>query len=191
MHTGFQEILEEGAVVDHRLSKIFRTRLAVLALLGDGVSGSIVLDHLGMIDRDVGRSLLEVADGVAASLHHFADQPVGFSDGPPRVVDELRLTRTPALRKLVALLWRKRSNLQALDSLLAVYQVLFGLATIALLFLHRAIVLRPELATQILGSSLLLIQPYRDTNDDQQRNYQTQDKRIIHTGVLSLRYTAP
>lgn len=87
----------------HRLAEVLgRVAAAVRACLREPVSLAVVLDHLRMVDGDVGGALLEVVDRVAALGPHRLDQAVGASDCAVRVVDELSLDALPALQVAVA-----------------------------------------------------------------------------------------
>src|SRR5690349_531922 len=102
-----------------------------------------MLDDLRMIDRDVARSLLEIAHRVPSSLHHLAKQGVGESDRARRVVDEAGLDFGPALDEVTALGGLQRTDVQLLDALLAFGELRFGLRAAALGF-HGAVVFRTE-----------------------------------------------
>src|SRR3954465_1155661 len=69
-----EELLEQGAVVDHRRPQILGRRVAALVRNRDPVRGAVVRDHLGMVDREVVRALVEILDRVAAVTHHLLDQ---------------------------------------------------------------------------------------------------------------------
>ena len=76
----------------HCLAQLLGLGPAALALDGEPVGLAVVVDKPRMVDRDVGRPLLEVADRVAAHLHDHADELVSLPDGALRVVDELSLS---------------------------------------------------------------------------------------------------
>ena len=58
--------------------------------------GAIVLDDLRMVDRDVGRPLLEIVDGITPFAHYLGHQTISDTDGGCRIVDELGLHLVPA-----------------------------------------------------------------------------------------------
>jgi hypothetical protein len=42
----------------------------------DDVSGSIVLDHVRVVDRDVGRSLVEIVHRITAFAHYLGHETI-------------------------------------------------------------------------------------------------------------------
>ena len=89
---------------------------------------AVVLDHLRVVDRDVGCALLEVLDRVAALGHHRLDQAVGRDDGRLRIVDELGLHDSPRLQVPAPGRLRQRPDREPVVSLLARSQLGLGLA---------------------------------------------------------------
>src|SRR5919204_263783 len=89
------ELVEERAVVLHRAAQVLGRPLAHRARPRQRVTLAIVLDDARMVDRDVGRALLEVVHRVAAVAHHRLNQHVGVVHRDIRVVDELRLYAAP------------------------------------------------------------------------------------------------
>src|ERR1700734_1244734 len=57
---------------------------------------AVALDNLRVVYRDIGRSLIEIVDGITPFAHHLGDQTIGDADGSCRVVDEAGLYLTPA-----------------------------------------------------------------------------------------------
>ncbi len=107
--------------MDHRLPQLLGAGLALLGADRDCVSGPIVLDHAGVLDRDVGRPLLEILiDRIAPVVHHLLDEPVGLTDGSSRLIDKRALSRRPALGVALAVRRRQRPNLEIADALAAV-----------------------------------------------------------------------
>jgi len=91
--------------VHHRLTQVFSTGLAFPVPLGYFTRRAVIHDDIGVIDRDIGDALLEIAERIAARVHDLADDAVGLRDGTGRVVDELGLNAVPHLskpRRLVA-----------------------------------------------------------------------------------------
>src|SRR5882757_8156967 len=76
-----KQLLEEGAVVNHGLTQLFRRGLTVGVMHNDAVARAIVLDHVGIADREVRGVLLEISHGIAAVDHHAANQPICRSHG--------------------------------------------------------------------------------------------------------------
>src|SRR6266498_1968889 len=80
---------------------------------------AVVLDDLWMVDRDVGRTGLEVVHRIPALGHHRLDQLVRRRDGGGRAVHELRLNRLPLVRVALPRRARQRPDLELLAPLLA------------------------------------------------------------------------
>jgi hypothetical protein len=55
----------------------------------------VVIDHLRVVDGQVGRALLEVLGRIASIVHHLLDELVGVADRSHRVVHELHLGSGP------------------------------------------------------------------------------------------------
>ncbi len=60
----------------YRVPEILRRSLATLTRAGDAVGCPKLLDELGVLDRDVGRPLLEVVHRVATIPHHALNEVV-------------------------------------------------------------------------------------------------------------------
>ena len=143
----FDQFLEQVAVVDHGHAQVLgagvTAGVAHRHLVGDAVVG----DQLGVVDRQVRRALLEVADRIAALLHHLIDERIGGARSAPRVVDESRLDRAPAALVVHPLRRAEWTDVELLDTLLSFDELGFRLARAAHLP-HRTIVLRSVLLTQ-------------------------------------------
>src|SRR5271163_2934078 len=57
---------------------------------------AVVLDNLRMVYRDIGRSLIEIVNGITPFAHHLGYQTIGDADGSCRIVDEPGLHLAPA-----------------------------------------------------------------------------------------------
>jgi hypothetical protein len=68
---GAEQVGEQVTVVHHRLTQLFGVALALTVRLVQGMGGAIMLDHAGVLDRQVGDTLLEVIDRVTSRAHHF------------------------------------------------------------------------------------------------------------------------
>src|SRR5690349_7271432 len=113
------QIVEQSAVMDHRLAKILGTRLPSLMANGDVVRLVVVLDDHGMIDGDVAGALVEIAHRITARLHDVAEERVGKGDRARRIVHETRLDIVPAMDELAALVRIERPDVELFDPLLA------------------------------------------------------------------------
>ena len=74
-----EQVLKQRAIVPNRLTKVFRTGLALRVPNRDGVASTIVLDKSRVIHRDVCCALLEVLHWVASFAHHFREQDIRLS----------------------------------------------------------------------------------------------------------------
>jgi hypothetical protein len=90
-----KELIEEGAVLNHGAAEVFGGGIVGIEADGDGVGGAVGVDDAGMVDGDVGGTLIEVGDGVAASIHERGDELIGLEDGSLGMVDEAGLNGLP------------------------------------------------------------------------------------------------
>jgi predicted ABC-type ATPase len=65
----------------------------------DFVGFTIILDHQGMVHRNICRPLLKVRHRIAAGRHHIAQKLVGFRYRTPGTVNEPPLDAAPRLCK--------------------------------------------------------------------------------------------
>ena len=90
-----EQVAEECAIVDHRLTQIFRGRFSFRMLHGDFACRAVVHHDIGVINRDIGDTLLEVADWITARGHDFSNQSIGICHSTTGVVDETPLNGLP------------------------------------------------------------------------------------------------
>ena len=114
---GFQKILEQRTIVHHRLPEIFGARMSACMFLCDVARRAIVHHHIRVINRNVLNASFEVADRIAARVHHFAYQPISLRDGGLGVVDELSLHLTPRFREPVDIRAGELDDMQPCDAL--------------------------------------------------------------------------
>ncbi len=145
-----QELVEEGAVVEHGGAHVFGGDLGAGGALRDGVGGAVVFDDAGMVDRDVGGALLEVDDGIAAGVHEGGDELVGLDDGAAGVVDEAGLDELPLVEEALAFGGGEVVDVEAVDALFAGCEGGLGVA-LGAAFEDRALVLGAEASAQMLG----------------------------------------
>lgn len=175
--------------MDHRAAQILGAGLATGVPPGHVVGHAIVADQLGVIDRKVGGALLEIADRIAARLHHLGEEFVGPPDRRAWVVDELALHLDPAVGEPRDLVAAERANVQRLDALLALAQLGLGLAGAAGL-VHRGDVFGAVLRTHLLGPAPLRVDDR--AGDKQHHNDGQSDCEIgVHGSVLRAQATAP
>lgn len=169
--------------MDHRAAQILGVGRAGGVPPGDVVGDAIVADQLGVIDRKVGGALLEIADRIAARLHHFAEQLVGRADCRAGIVDELALHRDPTVGKAVDLVAAQRTDVQGLDALFALTQLGLRLAGASRL-VDGGDVLRAVLRAHLLGLAALRVDD--PTPDEQQHDDGQSDceRGGVHGGIL-------
>ena len=83
---------------------------------GDLVRGAVVLDHFGMVNRQILGPPIEVAHGVAANHHQLIDERVGFDHSLARIIHESRLHTAPPIRELPMRLAGKWLDLVFVDA---------------------------------------------------------------------------
>src|SRR5215831_3222400 len=109
---GPDQVLEEGTIVHHGLPHVFcRNRMASM-FLDDRARGTVVHDDIRVVHRDVLDALLEVANGIAASLHDVPNQPIGLEHRPGRLIDESRLDLLPFVGESPRLLCVQRGDVK-------------------------------------------------------------------------------
>src|SRR3954463_820218 len=92
-----EKLVEQRAVVNERLPLLLGAGIPGFIREMNGVSGSIVLNNRRMIDRDVGCTLIEIINRVAALMHHLHEKSVRVVQCTRGVVDECSLNVAPAL----------------------------------------------------------------------------------------------
>ena len=80
----------------------------------------VVFHEPGMVDRNVGRTLIEIEYRIATSFHQRGHQVIRFCDCPSRGIDKTRLYRLPLFRKTFAFYRVKISNVELFNPLLAI-----------------------------------------------------------------------
>jgi hypothetical protein len=85
--------------MNHHRSQILRRCLVFTNPQRNLMRRPLVLNHSGMVDRNVGGTLIEIGQGIAASLHYRAHQVVGLCDCTFRGINRARLHRLPAFEE--------------------------------------------------------------------------------------------
>src|SRR6266536_98038 len=137
-----------------------------------------------MLDRNIGRALLEVCYWIAFRVHRLGDQLVGGEDSALRVVHKAPLNFHPAIEVASAGRLRERPQAQALDPLHAVLQLRLGAAGAA--FTHNSFVLGTESLAELHGTA-----PAHVEQEHQQYRYsrhgdQSNNEPRIHSFSLLL-----
>ena len=85
----------------------------------------VVLHDPGMVDRNVGGTLIEIGYRIATSFHQRRHQVIGFCDCPFRRIDKTRLYGLPLFLKTFAFHRVKIANVELFNPLLAIRQFRF------------------------------------------------------------------
>lgn len=95
-HVGLMhQVLKECAIVNHRAAQIFSAGLPARMTQCDRMCRTIILRHHGMIDLDIGRALLKIADRITARRHHVAEQLIGLRHRARRRIHKTGLHLLP------------------------------------------------------------------------------------------------
>ena len=97
------QIVEQRPIMDHCLTQVFGARLTARMTYRNGMSGAIIGDDFAVINRQVGCTLFEIADRIAACFHHIAQQHIGMADGTVGIIDDLALNTLSVTHEIVAL----------------------------------------------------------------------------------------
>ena len=164
---GADQIVEQGAKVDHPLPKVLGARLTTPIPNGDVMGLVIMFDDDRVIDGNVPDPLVEVADRITSRLHHIPDQRVSECNRSRRIVDEPRLNVVPATSELAALRRAQRPDIEFLHPALALGKIGLSLRTIALR-LNGPVIFRAESVAQVRRARSARPQ---ECANDQRRNY--------------------
>jgi len=143
--TVVQQIGKQRAIVNHRLAEFFNPDILMFVANRNLVRDAIILHDRRMIHRNVGDSLLEIRDRIAAHAHYFLDQNVGICHRGLRIINEARLGVFPSIGKFRPLLIVKRFDVELGHTLLPLLQELFGMSGVAIVCAHCPIVFGSEL----------------------------------------------
>jgi hypothetical protein len=113
--------------VDHRLTQVLGTRAPALVPRNDLAAGSVVVDDMRMIHREIIETAIGIVDGISAAAHHLANQAIGFEGGGPWLIDEPRLHASPRGTEALRVLTREWPDRKRLHSHLALAQLPFSL----------------------------------------------------------------
>jgi hypothetical protein len=136
------------------LAEVFRTSFASLIANRDGVRRAVIRNYLGMIYREIGGVLFEVADRITAQFHHFLYESVGMRDCGSGIVDEHGLLFAPIFGEARAFVVLEGPDVKLSYALSALFQCRLRAAAIAMLA-DRLVVFRPKLGAKLLSSLLL------------------------------------
>src|SRR6185503_12229089 len=178
-----EQLDEQLAEVHHRLAQVLGARVARGRAARDAVRGAVVLDDLRVVDRDVGRALVElVRDGVAAVAHDLHHERVGLADGRAGLVDEAPLRAAPAVGVAVARGGLELADLELVATLPALAKLGLGLAAVPAALLDRAFVFGAEALLQLLRSSLARKDQRTDDQGDQNDRHDHDDHGYLPPG---------
>ena len=81
---------------------------------------AVILHDSGMVNRNIGCTLIEIGYRIAASFHQRGHQVIGFCDCPFWGVDKTRLYGLPLFRKAFMFYRIKVANIELVNPLLAI-----------------------------------------------------------------------
>jgi len=141
--------------VNHCLAQFFGVGLTANLPKRYFVRLSIIIEDQWVIHRDICSPLLKVADRIASSSHHVAQQLVGLGYGAGRSVNEARLDSAPGLYKARAIAFGERPDVKCLDPLCAPFERGFRIPT-AVLLDSACVFSAAELSAQPFSAALSL-----------------------------------
>src|SRR5512135_468830 len=113
-----KQLIEEGAVMDHRFAQLLGVGFAALIAHRDGLRRSVMCYDLGVINRNVSRTALKISHRVATLQHQLTYQLVGLGDRALGVIDEAALQILPGLTEPGGFSRRQRYNIEVQPTLL-------------------------------------------------------------------------
>jgi hypothetical protein len=167
-----KQILEEGAVVDHRLAEILRRGLACGTPARQIVRRSVMTHDIRMVDGNIRGPLLKIAHRIPARFHHFANQFVCPRNGFPRRIDELRLDGAPRICKPVDLATIQFPQVQLPDPLLPFSEFVLGFSLVTPIA-DQPVIFRTKLVSQ--SSRTLSLDVHHNGECDSYNNHRDQD----------------
>ena len=128
---GAQQLRKQRPVVHERLAEVLGACQSLVVGQGEHLGCTVVLHHVGMVDRDVVGLLLEVLDRVPPVAQYLGDQRVSLAGGRGGVVDEPALGGPPRLQVARSGGRLEFDNLELAVPLLALCELGFRGASIA------------------------------------------------------------
>src|SRR3954447_3192418 len=104
--------------MNNRLPEIFGAGSPTLVRDRNRASGTIILHHDWMVDRDVSGALLEIANRIAARPHDLIDKPISIFNRLRRRIDEARLSRSPCFDETFTVCRSDRMNVESVHTFL-------------------------------------------------------------------------
>jgi hypothetical protein len=113
--------------MNHCLPEILSGRLTSLMAPDDIAPGTVMIQHMCVIDREVVEPAIRVVDRITTAAHHIANEAIGLDDGASWFIDEPGLHGSPRSTETLRILTRQRPDRKLLDSLLSLLQFPFSL----------------------------------------------------------------
>src|SRR6516164_3058802 len=126
-----QKVFQKTPVTNHGPPQVFPGCTALAMSYSNFVCCTVVLDYVGVVNREIRRTLCkveirhalrEVRHRVALCFHYRYDRIVGIDQSTFGIFDESRLHHSPGVCVMVALCGREPANVQMSDSFLALFQ---------------------------------------------------------------------
>ena len=128
--TGASSSSNKRPVAEHRVAEILGRGAAVAAAALQLVRGAVVLDEVGVVDRDERRLLVEAVDRVAPLAHHLVEQRLGVAERVLGRVDEAGLRVVPLVGVLLARRGAERADVELVAGLGPIGQLVLGVPTV-------------------------------------------------------------
>jgi hypothetical protein len=177
---GLEELIEDGAILDHRGAKFFGGGVEAAVAGGDIIGEPVIFHDTGVGNGYIGGALLEGGLRITAGKQESVDKIVGFSDCGLGVIDEASLNAFPLDDEALALGGSEVADLEGFHAGFAVGKFCFGLLRGSVRD-DGAIVFRSETILQGEGAGFAVLKVCR--KDDGQ----DEDKRGYGKGDLSVR----
>ena len=150
--------------MDHCLTQVLCAGPPLRMAQRDFVGGSVILQNQWMVHGDICRTLFKVTYRIAAAGHHIAHQLVDFRYRAGWVVNEPRLNPAPGFCEAETIVWREWSDMETLDSFLALFETGFRKPLVPA-FLQGAGIFRAKPSTQSFSPALFENDQRGDTDN--------------------------
>jgi len=108
--------------MNHRLTQILSRCLAALVARDDLASGTVVIQHMRVIDRKIVEPAVRVIHRVTTAAHYLANETVGVKDGGTWLIHKPCLHLSPLRPEPLCIFMRQRPDRKLLHSRLPLLQ---------------------------------------------------------------------
>ncbi len=113
--------------MNHRLTQIFRRCLAALVARDDFTSGTVVIQHMRVVDRKIVEPAIRVVNRITTTAHHLANEAIRVEDSGTWLIDKPCLHRSPLRAKPLRVFTRQWPDRKLLHPGLPLLQFPFSL----------------------------------------------------------------